>query len=159
MSAQAILAAKSTTKTGMKAADATEQLQNLAAADALPLLSFKTVFPFDLFPDEITIDRNKITVNRHYFFFDSMIQSVLIKDVMTVVVEQSLFFASMQIVDRMPVRRTISLAKLPKDQAKMARWIIEGLIVSSQQKGLDLTNIPNDVLLPKLIELGKAKNP
>lgn len=139
--------------------DSTQQLKQLAQADSTPLLSFQSVFPFDLFPDRITIDRNKVTVIRHIFFFESMVQSVLIKDIMTVVVEQSLLFASLQIVDRMPTRHTLTVVKLPKEEARQARWIIEGLIVSSQQEEMDLSSVPNDVLLPKLIEIGKAKNP
>lgn len=154
-----ILATAAMSKDRSETIDASEKLRDLAGADTTPLFSFQTVFPFDLFPDQITIDRNKITINRHYFFFDRVIQSILITDVMTVIVGQSLLFASLQIVDRTPVRRVITLVKLPKEDARIARWIIEGLIVSTQQQDLDLTKISNAELLPKLIEIGKAKTP
>ncbi len=133
----------------------TQKLNALVNADNQALFTFQTVFPFDLFPDRISIDRNKITITKRYFFFDRAVQSILIKDLMTVIGEESLLFATLHIVDRLLPNKTITVMNLPKSDARTARRILEGLLIS-EKKGVDLTTIPNSELVPKLIEIGKT---
>lgn len=132
------------------------KLDELAYVDTTALFSCRAVFPFDLFPDTVTVDRNKVTISKKTFFFTRTTQSILIQDLMTVVVSESLLFATLEIVDRMYPQETIIVEYLPKESARRVRWLIEGLIVAQKQK-IDLSKIPREELLVKIEKIGKTK--
>jgi hypothetical protein len=135
----------------------TQKLTDLVSDTSQALFVCHTVFPFDLFPDTVTIDRNKITISKHFFFFQRSIQSIIITDLLTIVVEETLLFASLTIVDRLFHQDTIKVANLKKSDARKIRWLLEGLIIGKKEK-IDLTKIPDKELIPKLIEVGKTKS-
>jgi len=141
-----------------KTADASEgeKLDTLAYADDSALFVCKTVFPFDLFPDVITIDRNKITVSKRYFLSTRTTQSMMIKDVMTIVVQEAFLFATLEVVDRMLPHQKITVGPLTKDDARMVRKIVEGLLICDKEK-IDLSQIPSEDLIPRLEQIGKTK--
>ncbi len=131
-----------------------KKLDELASIDNQALFTAKGVFPFDLFPDTVYIDRNKISIHKHFFFFTKQLQSIMIRDTLTVVVEENLLFASLQIVDKVFPQETIQVRFLTKSDAKKIRWIVEALIVGLNEN-IDFTRIPNEDLIPKLLEIGK----
>lgn len=118
------------------------------------LISVTTVFPFKFFPSTITIDRTKITVNEHFFFFSRQVQSVLVKDLMSLVVQMDLFFATVHIIDRLFPQDTIIVRFLPKDAARKVRWITQGLI-AIQKEEIDSNNISTEELLSKAQMIGQ----
>ncbi len=132
------------------------KLDDLVFVDTRPLYSCKSVFPFDLFPDAVTVDRTKISIAKRFFFFTRQTQSILIPDLLTIIVEETLLLASLHIVDRHFPQETIDVWNLSKPDARRVRWIVEGLLIGNREK-VDFTQIPNEELLPKLEEIGKSK--
>lgn len=133
-----------------------DKLNDLAFVDNRALFVCCSVFPFDLFPDIITVDRNKITISKKYFFFTRSIQSIMIKDLLTIVVRESVLFATLEIVDKLFPQETIHVQYLQKRDTQRLRWLVEGLIVGEKEK-IDFTKISNEELVPKLEEIGKTK--
>ncbi len=133
-----------------------KKLGDLVEKDSQALFICKTVFPFDLFPDTVTIDRNKITFSRHFFFYQRSIQSIIVTDLLTIVVEETLLFATLKIVDRLFHQETIEIDNLRKSDARRIRWLLEGLIIGKKED-IDFTKIPNEELIPKLEQIGKMK--
>lgn len=132
-----------------------KKLNDLAHIDTSPLFTFRSVFPFDLFPNRVTIDRSKITVVDNLFFFTRQVQSLMIKDLMSVITHETLLLSSLHIIDRQYPQETIIVANLQKSDARKARRIIEGLIVADKE-GVDLSRITNEQLIPKLEEIGRS---
>jgi hypothetical protein len=71
--------------------DEIRKLANLAQVEDEPLYFFKAVFPFDFFPDEVTVYRNKVAVKRKSFFFIAQTTNVPIENINYVTVHNSLF--------------------------------------------------------------------
>lgn len=57
-----------------------------------PLLWIKAVFPFDLFPEEIIVDRFKIDIIKKDFFATQSTLTIPLSGTVTVDVYKSLFF-------------------------------------------------------------------
>lgn len=133
-----------------------QKLADLVDVDHQALLICRTVFPFDLFPDTISIDRNKITISKRFFFYQRSIQSIIVTDLLTIVVEETLLLASLKIVDRLFHQDAIEIANLRKGDARKIRWLLEGLIIGKKEK-VDFTKISNEELVPKLVQIGKTK--
>lgn len=148
--AQALLSTKTAVPEEVK------KLEELATVDNRALAQVQTIFPFQLFPTVVSVDRTKITINQQLFFFSRQIQGIMIKDLMSVVVETDLFFGTLQIVDRLFPQDTIVVRYLPKNPAIRMRRIIEGLIVAHQEK-IDITKVSHEELVMKLEEIGRTK--
>lgn len=140
-----------------KATQEWRKLQELARVDNQPLVQVTGTFPFEFFPTTITVDRKKVTVYDRVFFFNRAIQSLLIEDLMSVRVETGILFATLRVVDKHYPGEDIVVRFLPKQLAKEARWVIEGLMVAQKEK-IDLTYIPREELSQKLLEIGKTQS-
>ena len=116
---------------------------------------FKTssVFPFDLFPDEITIDECKINIVFHEFFLSEDIHSITIDMIKDVKVEHGPFFASLKIVPDGYPGQPLEVRYLKRGDAVKARRIVQGLIVAKKQ-GLDLTKLDVYDFINKIESLG-----
>ncbi|MEP7167234.1 MAG: hypothetical protein ABI758_04615 [Candidatus Woesebacteria bacterium] len=139
-----------------KAQSSAKKLDDLAYLDDKALFVSTTVFPLDLFPDVLTVDRNKITISKRYFLSTRTTQSIMIKDIMTIVVQEAFLFATLVVVDRLLPHQAIKIGPLPKGDARKARWILEGLLISDKEK-IDCSKIPTDELVPRLEQIGKTK--
>lgn len=121
-----------------------ELLESLKKETTSTLYKFHTVFPFDFFPDEITIDENKVSIISWNFFLNYDVRSILIEDITDVTVECGPFFAALTLVDssnfRFPI--TVKIEYLKKKEAIMARKLIQGLILTkNRQIGLHSLSI------------------
>lgn len=148
-------AAKNSSKTQDTTSEMTK-LEELSTSDHRALFVCRSCFPFDLFPDVITVDRNKITISQNFFFFTRSVQSIVITDLLTIIVDETLLFARLQIVDRLFHQDPIEVNTLLKSDARKLRWILEGLIIGKKEK-IDFTKISNEELLPKLQRIGMTK--
>lgn len=131
----------------------TQKLDDMVKMCEKPLLKVKTVFPFVLFTDEVIVDINKVSVIYRNFFFSKQIHSVLIKDVSDVVVETSLLFATLKIVDVGYTDNSIDINYLKRSDGTKARKVIQGLVMA-QKHNVDLTKVDHGDLLGKLESLG-----
>lgn len=119
------------------------------------LYKTKTVFPFVFFPDELIIDKDKISVITNIFFGSSRIQSVLIRNLSDCYVDTSVFFATLNMTDKYYSDNPLSIKYLKKKDAIKARDIIQGLIICNEKR-VDLSEIKASDLLPYLEEIGRA---
>lgn len=92
------------------------------------LLTIRAVFPFDLFPDVLIIDENKVNVYIHDFFFNKDVRSFSYKDIQFVEIVTSVIFASLQIKVFGFPNDNIIINYLKKDDARRARRMIQGLM-------------------------------
>lgn len=133
-----------------------QKLDELVNSTGQVLYRLKAVFPFDFFPTEIIIDKNKVNLIFNEFFFSKHIHSVMVTDVTDVMVETNLFFATLKIIDKFFNANSIDVGYLNKDEAMMARRIIQGLVVAQQQQ-IDLSKVQGDDLVKKIEQLGKER--
>lgn len=133
----------------------TERLEDLIDKTQ-PLLRIRTSIPLDPFPNEIVIDANKVSIIYRYFFASENIHSVFIKDISDVLVETSLIFSTLKIVDVGFTENSIDINYLKTKDALKARRIIQGLVVA-QKNGIDLSKCEQSEIADKVEELGSVK--
>lgn len=119
------------------------------------LFHAKTVFPFDFFPDDLIIDRDKIAIITQYFFASTRQQSILVRNISEAYVDISILFATLHITDKYFTRNSVHVEYLKKKDAIKARDIIQGLVICYERE-VDISNMKRGELLPYLEEIGKA---
>ena len=134
-----------------------ETLQEALEKANHKLLEIKNIFPFDLFPDTVSIERNQVNVVHKIFFLSERRHSIAIKDITDVFVETSIFFATLKIIDTGFVENQIKVGFLKRNDAMKARRIIQGLVIADKEN-IDITKLDDDKLVEKLEELGKISS-
>lgn len=143
-----------------KKESANKRLKSLVGQTQKVLLKITAVFPFDFFPDSITVDENKINIISRDFFFSEDVHSVLLEDITDLHVNTNPFFATLEIVDssnyRFPIIFKVNFLRI--SEALHARKLIQGLIVARNQK-LDLghVHLKTHDLENNLEKIGEAK--
>lgn len=137
-----------------KVAENKEKFESLVRGSKV-LYELRSVFPFDLFPDTVTIDSEKVNITFKDFFLSARLQSYYIKNISYVYVDTGPLFASLNIVDEGLVGQTGTVSYLKKDEALCACRIIQGLIVTHKED-IDLSKIEDKNLVPKIEKLGEA---
>ena len=113
---------------------------NLVEKSDQVLIKIKAVFPFDFFPNHISVDVNKVNIVTNDFL-SQRIHSVLIKDISDIYVDSGILFASLNIIDwGFNNNKSITINYLKKDEASQALKIIQGLMVGARQN-VDLSKI------------------
>jgi hypothetical protein len=125
---------------GLQIWPATEHsLSQIVQRSKAVLVHISAVFPFDLFPDHLVVDENKVNVIHRDFFEIEHLHSILIEDVTNVTLDIGFVFATLHITDsnnpRFPVE--YSLRFLRKEDARIARNVIQGLM-SAKREGVEL---------------------
>ena len=131
------------------------QIRDIARKSSQILFSTKTVFPFDFFPDTLTINANKIDIVQGNFFLSHQTTSIPLKDIANIEIQTAIFFATLRIINiRYPMNPTV-LNYLKKSDAIRAKNIIDGLLVAASQ-GADVASIEPEKLLPQIEQAGKS---
>ncbi|MCA9339127.1 hypothetical protein KC939_02165, partial [Candidatus Saccharibacteria bacterium] len=76
------------------------KLKSLRKSSEDKLITVDAVFPFDLFPDRITIDRAKVTVIKRNFFFTEQKTSISTEDLLNVDMGLGPFFGTIKLHSR-----------------------------------------------------------
>lgn len=134
----------------------TKKLDNLVTGSVRVLLDIRSIFPFDFFPDDLIIDEVKVSVFTKFFFWSKEVRSIEFKDIFNVSVQQGLFFAKLEIVDRYFSQQTIVVDFLTIKDAMKARRIIQGMIIAHKED-IDLQAIPVKKLNRKLERIGRSR--
>lgn len=119
------------------------------------LFKARAVFPFDFFPDEITIDEDKVNIITHEFFFSGDIHSIAIDKIRDIQVTTGPFFASLTVVPDGYPGNHIVVHYLWKSDAIKARRLIQGLMLVKNQ-GIELTRLDLPDLVGDIEYLGRA---
>lgn len=113
-----------------------------------------SVFPFQLFPDRVLVDENKVTIVRKELFFKRVFP-IMYEDVLTVRVNRSFLFASMEFEVKRISKKPRPIAYLKPKEATMAKKYIMGL-VEAKKANIDLSKLTTEQIKEKLEEIGKA---
>jgi len=130
-----------------------QKLNNLLERSNRIIFSTHTVFPFDFFPDEITIDETKIQIIKKTFFYTQQTFPILIENIHNVTVSSSLFFASVKFEVSGSEENPGDLTFLWNSDAYKIKRIITG-ITAAVKEGVDLSAIPLSELREKMEEIG-----
>ena len=119
------------------------------------LLTISSFFPFDLFPDKIIVDENKVRIINKFFFFTEKIDCILLDNITDVEITTSPFFATLKIRDASYYRypRIFKVRLLKIHEALEASRLIQGLI-SAKKAFIDFSNLNLKVLKEDLELLG-----
>ncbi len=144
-------------KTGVVAsiplAGGSERLLNIAVKSHDILFRANTVFPFVLFPDTITIDREKLTIANRFFFKVAKITSVPIADILSVEADIGPFFGSVYLTSRYFFTNPRSVNFLRRKDALAMQRLLQGYIIA-KERDIDCSSIEKDQLLAMLNDLG-----
>ena len=77
------------------------KLKNLASNEEEVLFTFKGIFPFDFFPDVVTVYRNKISIlSKTFFNLMAQTTNVPIENINYITLHTAFPFATLEISDR-----------------------------------------------------------
>jgi hypothetical protein len=111
------------------------------------------VFPFDFFPNILSIDYNKVDIVYRDFYRNERIISIPIENVNYIIVESGAMFATLKIEVKGMAQDPEPLDHLWRKDAVIAQKLIFGLMAADKFK-IDLSDLPKEDILDKLIEIG-----
>ncbi|HEU0266004.1 MAG TPA: hypothetical protein VFQ70_00050 [Candidatus Saccharimonadaceae bacterium] len=114
-----------------------------------------TVFPFTFFPDEIILDRTKVTIIKRNFFWSSDVLSFRIEDILNVSSSYGPFFGSVTITSR--VMSTVDHYEIDhfwRSDAIHIKHMIQGFVIAKHSK-IDLDELTVPEIVDTLNELGR----
>lgn len=132
-----------------------EKLINITEGARDNLIKANTVFPFVLFPDTITVDRQKLTITHRSFFRTSSTISVQIDDVQVAKVDVGPFFGSVHLASKYFVDNIQSINFLKRSDAIRIQRLLQGYMIAHHRK-IDCSGIDNHQLVVLLNELGQS---
>jgi len=137
--------------------EAQQKIASVAERAGNVLLQIKSVFPYDPFPNTVTIDSNKVTIVDKTFFASETVTNILLEEITDVVVESNFFLGKLKITySHHPLRPKIyGVAALKKKEALKAAQIIQGLLVLRISEGIDLSKLDPEEIIKQLSKIGK----
>ncbi len=135
------------------------------------LFQANTVFPFILFPDTISLDREQLTIVHRPFFRMAKITAIRIKDILNAEVDVGPFFGSLKVATRYfagtdnqfagadtseKINTPPTINFLWRHDATKLHSLLQGYIIASQ-KGIDCADVPKEELIMLLRELGQTE--
>jgi hypothetical protein len=130
-----------------------EKLTNLAAESTV-LYQSQSIFPFQLFPDRLIVESDKVTLVHRTMLWKNIFP-MLIENINSVTVSRGVFFACLSFELTGYETNPGSIEFLwPEDAAKAKRYIL-GLIRAKKQ-GVDISKIPNEEMKEDLEEIGRT---
>ena len=119
------------------------------------IISISSQFPWTLFPNTIEVEEGRVTVIFRQFL-SSQTHSIDIKDISSVLIESSIFFATLQIVSRTYIENEITIGHLEVKRACRVQMIIEGLRTFAEHN-IDTSNYEIPELVAKIEEFHTHK--
>lgn len=131
------------------------KLDKVLKASNRILFHAKSVFPFDLFPDEIIIDENKVDIIYGLFVATKEIFSIPHKSINSATSTTGLFFGSVKIEVTGYEGNPDPIKMLKNEDALKARRMINGLVTATRMN-IDLSKLNIKELRDKVEEIGRA---
>lgn len=132
---------------------ATEQLIGITEESQEELMSVSTVFPFKLFPDTVTVDRQKVSIIHRDFFRTANNVSVKIGDVLNVESHVGPFLGSIRLYSKYFVDNYHEVSSLSREDAIKLHQLLQGYMIA-HEKEIDCSEIDKHQLVALLNELG-----
>jgi hypothetical protein len=129
----------------------------IAAAEKAHEILFKasTVFPFTLFPDTVTLDREKVSFATRFFFRVAKVTSIPVRDLLSVEADVGPFFGSVHTASRYFITNPKEINFLWRKDAIRLHRLLQGYIIVHEQN-IDCANVEKDDLITLLDDLGKG---
>ncbi|MBI3980613.1 hypothetical protein HY345_01305 [Candidatus Microgenomates bacterium] len=131
-----------------------EKLVNLAQESDDIVCEISSVFPFQLFPDQVVVDKNKVIVIRNEFMYKRTFP-ILTEDIQTVRVTRGAIFASLEFEVVGYKKNPRPVTHLRPDDALKAEEYILGLVKAGRKK-VDLSTLPSREIRKELEVVGKT---
>lgn len=132
---------------------AIHQLEQVVKSSHQKVASSSTMFPFVLFPDDIILDRNVLTIIKRTLLSKNVI-SIRIEDILNVSINTGPFFGAINISSRvMNSTDHFTIAFLPKSEAVHLKKAIQGSMIARHNK-IDTSELSQEELIKTLCELG-----
>lgn len=119
------------------------------------LYEAETVFPFTLFPDTLTLDKEKLSVASRTFFRTAKIVTVPITSLISAEANVGPFFGSVKMTSKYFVNSSHSVHFLWRNDATNIHRLLQGFIIA-QEKGIDVAEVETDDLRTLLNDLGQG---
>lgn len=117
------------------------------------LFRFKSVFPFDFFPDSVVLDRFKINIIKRDFFLSHRIITIPLSGLIGVKVSSGPFLSQVEIFDPQGGQKSVIVRNLMNSDSRRFRELVEGLIVSLKQ-GVNITRMSKEELIKCALNWG-----
>ncbi|HKX72700.1 MAG TPA: hypothetical protein VJM32_01660 [Candidatus Saccharimonadales bacterium] len=136
-------------------ARALQQLRTVAANAQEVLASATTVFPLDLFPDTVTVDRSQVTLSQRTFFWMGDVTSIRIEDILNVTAQVGPFFGSVRISTRyFDPDKPYEVTRFWREDALRLQAVIQGLMIALK-KDIDASAVDSKELAEEAERLGQ----
>lgn len=135
---------------------AIEKLEGVVEKSQNILIKANAVFPFDLFPDSITVDRQKLTLVHRNFFVVKQTVSVQYGDIKNIQADIGPLFASLTITSEHFINNTQTIRFLPKKEALAIQQLVQGIIIANKE-GIDCSEIDDQRMVELLNQLGRGE--
>lgn len=132
-----------------------QKLRDVVRESHTILAKASAVFPLQLFPDRVNIDRHKLTIIHREFFGIEKTVSVPIENIKNVEADFGPFFGSVKITSDLFINNTQTVHYLRRSEAKMLQKLVQGAVVA-QREAIDLNKIEVKQLRKLLIDLGSG---
>ncbi len=134
--------------------DSEDKLSMLAERANKIIFEAKSVFPFELFPDKITICLNRVTITyKRPYYLDE--RPLPIEFINVAHVTRGIFFASLSI-ETFGVEKPAPISHLKIDEAREARRYILALI-ECKKNNVDFGQYSLDEIRKKLQSIGRVR--
>lgn len=133
-----------------------EKLQDIVEKAQTILIKSSAVFPFDLFPDTITIDRKKLTVVHRHFFNAKQTACVQHSDIKNIQAVVGPLFGSLTVTSDHFINNIQTIKFLPKRDVLAIQQLVQGFIIANHED-IDMSEIENSKLVELLDTLGRGE--
>lgn len=131
------------------------ELHKIAESSQEVLATASTVFPFDLFPDQVCVDRTQVTILHRTFLWMGNITSVRIEDILNVTANVGLIFGALRISTRFfDPDKPYEVPRLWREDALRLQAIIQGLLIA-YKKEIDASALEGAELVKEAAKLGQ----
>lgn len=143
--------------TALSKQQARQQLGAIIGGAHEVLIKADTVFPFTLFPDTVSVDRQKITVTHRVFFGIAEVVSLRIEDILSINADVGPFFGSIKITTRFFDHKEPPYVVnfLWRGDALRLKRIVQGYVIATQQH-IDCSSFGTKELAAMLDKLGQG---
>lgn len=140
----------------METTEKKDKLDSLLAKKK-KLFQVFAVFPFQLKPDELIIDTQKVTILYNEFFGATTAETILLDQIGDIEIDISLLFGALRILSLSHDKQWLKITGLHRNDAIKAKRIIEGLLIAKKE-GIDFDDNDADAnaLADKLEKLGSS---
>ncbi len=110
-----------------------KKLEKLVEKTNNVIYEISSTFPFQLFPDRIIIDENKVTLARKELFFKRTFP-IMYDDIITVKVDRGILFAAIEFEIKRLEKSPRPINYLNPKEASTAKKYIMGLVEAKKQE-------------------------